>query len=132
MYWQRLSKQISFTPSRIFTCAVGSPWMKGLSSFSGVKVLIGRSFGSNTWGSFNVNANIRQEEKSSSSSCQLEVHLVFCFSLVRGELQYQAMEKGQHLSTNDNNSEHFKVGSQKRFGREQRNAKLIGTQCVSI
>ena len=70
-------------------------------------------------------------EKSSSFSCQLEVRLVFCFSLVRGELQYQAMETGQHLSPNDNNSEHFKVGSQKGFGREQRNAKLYGTQCVS-
>ena len=32
------------------TCAVGSPWMNGLSSFSGVKVLIGLSFGSSTWG----------------------------------------------------------------------------------
>ena len=31
------------------TCAVGSPWMKEVPSFSGVRVRIGRSFGSRTW-----------------------------------------------------------------------------------
>ena len=30
------------------TCAVGSPWMKEVPSFSGVRVRIGRSFGSRT------------------------------------------------------------------------------------
>ena len=122
----------SIIHSRMFTWAVGSPWMKGLSSFSGVRVRIGLSFGSSTWGLFvqcnyflldtnlfylipilvnwfqyflldtnifwiafwigcclgsstwglfNLDANT---EKSSSYSCQLELHL--CFALAwRGE-----------------------------------------------
>ena len=78
--------------SRIFTWAVGSPWMKGLSSFSGVRVRIGRSFGSSTWGMFNVDAHT---EKSSSYSCQLELYLVFSLKggVVRGELQHRTMER---------------------------------------
>ena len=48
---ERVKKKLQRTEIYRFgfiTCAVGSPWMKEVPSFSGVRVRIGRSFGSRT------------------------------------------------------------------------------------